>query len=166
MTFVSVRHLLLAAFVLAGCVPMSPRPADSAAKTEPIHSGVDSESPSTGPKAPLANTYWKLTALNSAPVTMSWSQLREVYLQFREDTQSVRGFAGCNKFSGVYGVTKNRLFLGSMATTRMACADAMPTEKRFLDALDQTISFAIAGDRLTLIDGKGVITAEFTAVYF
>jgi heat shock protein HslJ len=47
----------------------------------------------------------------------------------------------------------------------MACADASAAEAQFLSALEQTLSFAILGDVLILIDGKGVTTAEFTAVY-
>jgi len=166
MKFTSLKQLIFTAILLAGCVPMSPKPADSTAIPVVITSGSDIESSSKSPKAPLANTYWKLTALNNAPVTMAPSQPREAYVQFREDTQAVRGFAGCNKFSGAYEASENRLSLGPMATTRMACADASAAEAQFLSALEQTVSFAILGDVLILIDGKGVTTAEFTAVYF
>jgi hypothetical protein len=70
MKFTSLKQLIFAAIVLAGCVPMSPKPADSTAIPVVITSGSDIESSSKSPKAPLANTYWKLTALNNAPVTM------------------------------------------------------------------------------------------------
>jgi hypothetical protein len=42
----------------------------------------------------------------------------------------------------------------------------MSAEVKFLSALDRTVSFAIVGEVLTLIDEAGAPAAEFLAVYF
>ena len=166
MKVTALISVTLAAAVGLGCAALSVESVESAS-TEGV---VDSEwvkPPFTAsPLAPLANTYWKLTSLYGVPVIMGQSQRREAYLQFREDTQSARGFAGCNDFSGTYEAIEDALSLGPMAATRKLCADVMSTEMQFLAALEQATTFAIVGEGLILSDELGVTTAEFMAVYF
>ena len=111
-------------------------------------------------------TYWKLTVVDTEPVIMAESQQREAYLQLREDTNTLRGFAGCNNFSGGYEVVASQLSLQYLARTRKACPEVMSAEVKFLSALDRAVSFAIVGEVLTLIDEAGAPAAEFLAVYF
>jgi putative lipoprotein len=63
---------------------------------------------SVNPLAELTNTYWKLLSLNEADIVMAEEQTREAFLQLRDDTKSVKGFAGCNAFTGSYTRSRRR----------------------------------------------------------
>ena len=155
-TFTSMCFALFASF----------EPAASATAKRAVDSEPAMESPEKYPQVSLANTYWKLTVVDTEPVIMAESQQREAYLQLREDTNTLRGFAGCNNFSGGYEVVASQLSLQYLARTRKACPEVMSAEVKFLSALDRTVSFAIVGEVLTLIDEAGAPAAEFLAVYF
>ena len=163
---VTALILVTLAVVGLGCAALWVEPIESTSAAGRIDSELAKPGLAVSPLAPLTNTYWKLTMLYGDPVTMVESQRREAYLQFREDTQSVRGFAGCNDFSGTYEVNEDALTLGPMAATRKLCADVMPIEMQYLNALEQAATFAIVGEGLTLHDRTGVTAAEFIAVYF
>jgi heat shock protein HslJ len=63
----------------------------------------------------------------------------------------VAGFAGCNRFSGAYTFAAERLEIGELAATRMACAEpAMSIEAAFLAAFAGSFRIGQSGDRLTL----------------
>lgn len=166
MKVTALISVTLAAAVGFGCAALSVESVESASTEGAVDSQWAKQSVTASPLAPLANTYWKLTTLYGVPVIMGESQRREAYLLFREDTQSVRGFSGCNDFSGTYEVIEDALSLGPMAATRNLCADVMSTEMQFLAALEQAATFAIVGEGLILSDELGVTTAEFMAVYF
>lgn len=166
MKVTALISVTLAAAVGLGCAALSVESVESASTEGAVDSEWVKPPFTASPLAPLANTYWKLTTLYGVPVIMGEFQRREAYLQFREDTQSARGFAGCNDFSGTYEVIEDALSLGPMAATRKLCADVMSTEMQFLAALEQATTFAIVGEGLILSDELGVTTAEFMAVYF
>ena len=119
-----------------------------------------------GPLATLANTYWKLTELDGMPVVMDPGQERESFFQIQEGPGTVRGFSGCNQFSGAYRLDGHILSLGPLAVTRKACIVAMELERNFLEVLEETATFAIAGENLTLFDAQSRPTGRFVAVYF
>lgn len=121
---------------------------------------------SVNPLADLANTYWKLVSLNETAVVMEAEQEREAFLQLREDTGSVRGFAGCNTFTGSYTVNGNDLEFGPIAATRKACAAGMETESNFLRVLEGTAYFSIHEETLTLLNESKKPVARLVAVYF
>ena len=121
---------------------------------------------SVNPLADLANTYWKLVSLNETAVVMEAEQEREAFLQLREDTGSVRGFAGCNTFTGSYTVNGNDLEFGPIAATRKACPAGMETESNFLRVLEGTAYFSIHEETLTLLNESKKPVARFEAVYF
>ena len=118
------------------------------------------------PLATLANTYWKLTELDGMPVVMEPGQEREPFFQVQEGPAWVRGFSGCNRFSGAYRLDGRSLSLGPLAFTRRACIVAMELERKFLEVLEETATFAIAGENLTLFDAQSRPTGRFVAVYF
>jgi putative lipoprotein len=98
---------------------------------------------SVNPLAELANTYWKLISLNETDVTMAEEQTREAFLQLRDDNKSVKGFAGCNAFTGSYSVNGNDLSVGPLAATRKACPAGMNTETEFLQVLEEAAYYSI-----------------------
>lgn len=61
------------------------------------------------------------------------------------------GSTGCNRFTAPYSVDGEKLDLGQVAVTQMACAgSAGEVERAFLDALEQVRTWRIEGDELVL----------------
>jgi heat shock protein HslJ len=78
------------------------------------------------------------------------------YLTARFEAGRVSGFSGCNRFMGSYTVDGDRVTLGQLAGTMMACPGAaMAIESAFNGSLAGTLQYAIAGDRLTLTPASG-----------
>jgi len=116
--------------------------------------------------ADLSNTYWKLVSLNEQAVVMTEGQEREAFLQLSGHDESVKGFAGCNRFTGSYTVNGNDLSFGPLAATRKACSAGMETENELLQVLDGTAYFSIHEETLTLLNEHKRPVARLVAVYF
>lgn len=118
---------------------------------------------SAGADAPLRNTYWKLTHLDDTP-TRTAARQREAHLIFAAHKQRVSGSGGCNRIMGGFELAGDKLHLGQMVATRMACLDGMEQEQRFLKALGDVEHYRIDGSQLELLDRSGEVVARFTAV--
>jgi|GEM_PF-895332 len=106
--------------------------------------------PATSPKhAKLTETYWKLFAINGIEVAVAEDQ-RAAFLQFTGNDNVTRGYSGCNQFSGSWKIVDERIELGPMAMTMMACVQGMETETAFMQALDAMERHAIQGDELRM----------------
>ena len=112
--------------------------------------------------APLENTYWKLTRLRGTPVSVAAKQ-RESHFVLDSKTKRIAGSGGCNRFTGTYERNGDRLTLGNLAMTFMACPEGMETERDFLGVLEQVRSWKILGNHLELIDGSGNLLARLEA---
>jgi copper homeostasis protein (lipoprotein) len=112
--------------------------------------------------APLETTNWKLTRLADMPVTIAAKQ-GEPHFILDSKTKRITGSGGCNRFTGSYQRSGDRLTFGKMAMTFMACPEGMETEREFMAALEQVKSWKIFGDRLELLDGNGGFLARFAA---
>ncbi len=125
-----------------------------------------SEDPSSAvkPDASLTDTYWKLTELDGQPASLG-ARGRELHLVMNGQESGVRGFSGCNQFTGSYERDDARLRFGPLVATRMACIDGMDQEQRFLAALASAMRFTISGDGLALYSGDERLTLRFEAVY-
>jgi len=70
---------------------------------------------------------------------------------------TVKGSAGCNTYTGTYvvltrAVGQNRIEIGPLATTRMACDQSlMKQESLYLAALEAATSYQIKGFTLTIV---------------
>jgi putative lipoprotein len=120
-----------------------------------------SAEPSTGA---LENTYWKLLRLGTDSITVSDRQA-EPHFMLHPGTHHVTGSGGCNRFSGSYNVAGDVLTFGEMVSTRMACAEGMESEQRFLNALGMVNKWRITGERLELLDSGGTVLARFMSVF-
>lgn len=116
------------------------------------------------PDADLVNTYWKLTELNGKPASLGTGK-KELHMVLALEKRRVRGFAGCNRFSGTYQKKERRLKFGPMAATMMACVEGMDQEQTFLKALGQTNRYTVTGDNLSLYSGEEKLILRFEAVY-
>ena len=120
--------------------------------------------PPPKPNASLTNTYWKLTELNGEPALLGAGQ-KELHMVLTTEGNRLRGFSGCNRFTGTYKVEEGHMQFLQMASTRMACMDGMEQEQRFLFALESTSRFKISGDSLSLHGADGKLLLRFEAVY-
>ena len=114
----------------------------------------------------VVNKYWKLTVLDSKPVTMEAAQEREAHFILKSDG-SLSGFGGCNSFSGSYELKdSNRIdFDENMAVTMRACPELKLDERAFLNVFYNADSYVQDGDKLSLKKGSTTL-AVFEAVYF
>jgi heat shock protein HslJ len=129
----------------------------------------EAETPASSPVAPnrnsapsLENTYWKLTYLGKAAVTVA-SQQREPHLVFSSESHRVSGSGGCNSLTGSYEVKGDELTFSQMASTMMACPEGMDTEKAFLKALEEVRTWKVTKRKLQLFDAGGNVIASFEA---
>ena len=127
--------------------------------------GGGKQGPATDtPTASLTGTYWKLVELDGRPASLGVGE-RELHMVLTADENNVRGFSGCNGFTGTYEVNDRQLKLRPLAVTQRACVDSMEQEQRFLQALDRTMRFAISDDNLVLYDAGQNLILKFSAVY-
>jgi putative lipoprotein len=128
-----------------------------------IRIGQETTEVINSPNASLTETYWKLIAANGVTPEVSTNQ-GEPHLIFQSDGESVRGFSGCNSFNGTYALDGDRLKLGPLATTMMACADAAEIESAFMQALAAMDRIQIDGESLQGFAGNAPVL-HFAAVY-
>src|SRR5262245_31086742 len=112
--------------------------------------------------APLENTCWKLTRLRGTPVSVAAKQ-RELHFVLDSKTKRIAGSGGCNRFTETYERSGDRLTLGNLAMTFMACPEGMDTERDFIGVLEQVRSWRILGNHLELIGGGGNLLARLEA---
>jgi len=115
------------------------------------------------PNTSLVNTYWKLVELNGQPAALGAGE-RELHMVLTSEGNHVRGFSGCNRFTGSYDLNESQLCFKPLAATRMACREGMEQEQRFLDALGSVRRFSISGDRLTFYTGDERRILRFHAI--
>ncbi|MCW3111568.1 MAG: lipase [Segetibacter sp.] len=73
--------------------------------------------------------------------------------------ETFSGFTGCNKYSGRYKITGNKIILlDGAASTKMVCIGEYD-EKDFLNTLKKVNSFRTNNGKLELMDGNDVLLA-------
>ena len=113
--------------------------------------------------SPFHDTYWKLVRLGETPVPAAEKQ-REPHLIFASHEPHVSGSGGCNRVMGGFELDGDKLRLGHLASTMMACPTGMEQEQRFLQSLEQVERYRISGSHLELLDAAGAVIARFEAV--
>lgn len=102
---------------------------------------------------PLEGTPWRLVVQAGAGGSRLGPVAR-IAVRFADGT--VVGTAGCNRLHAPYAINGVGLRVDGGAATMMACAPlVMVDEATFLSNLARVTAFAIADDRLTLVDGSG-----------
>lgn len=102
------------------------------------------------PAIALQGAMWTLQTLNGAPVLTGTT----ITLSALEDR--LAGSAGCNQYTTPFTLEDNRLSLGAIVTTRMACAAAiMQQEAAFVAALEAADSLLLGQHTLSLYDAEG-----------
>lgn len=98
---------------------------------------------------PLENTEWQLTQLNGKAITGESIPT----LTLSSDENRAYGYNGCNRYFGEYRINGNKLELGRVASTMMACMDSMALEREFMDALNSASIYKLNGKTLELYQG-------------
>ena len=141
--------LLMVAGLLAACA--SPRPGPSAVDA-PV-----SPAATAPPAAPL-HTVWRVVQARSEPML----DTRRARLDFRSDGRLL-GHTSCNTLNAPYTLDGDRLKVGKIATTRMACAPLqLEQEDRILTALEAAATARVRVDGLLELrddEGRGVLRA-------
>lgn len=124
-----MRAAALAALALAGCA-------------------------SLGPAAPLANSEWRVAAINGRATPPSPASYR---MRFEERT--LGGQFGCNHFGGDYRLSGDLLTTGAMMMTEMACSEPADSfEAAGIAVLRQPARLTWYGvNQLTLANAAGSI---------
>lgn len=144
----------LCAVAIGGCTSATPPPVNATAP--------DSSSSRATAKASLETTYWKLSVLRGKPVETARNQ-QEPFFVLRPEQKRLTGSGGCNRLIGGYTVEGDRLSFTGVASTRMACVQAMDQERAFLEALSTVARWRVDGERLELLDDQGVAVLQFDA---
>ncbi len=113
---------------------------------------------------PLLNTYWKLITLENKLVVVPEGE-KEPHLQLKNNDQ-VKGFTGCNQFSGTYQQNKNNLAFSNIASTRKMCVQHTKQEQKFLTILNETERYKVIDSHMKVFNSENQEVAEFKAVYF
>lgn len=101
--------------------------------------------------ASLENTTWRLVDL-PGQASLPAGQGNAITATFSEGR--VQGFSGCNQFAGGYALEADRLVLGPLGGSMMACPEpAMSLEQRFLKAFSGSFAFSVTGNQLLLEPG-------------
>jgi heat shock protein HslJ len=119
------------------------------------------------PDVSLTDTRWALDAIVNGDAVSSVPRGAPADVTFSTDG-SFTSHLGCNRGSGTYTVTGQRLEIGSMATTKMACeAPASEVESAMISVLQGRLGVSIDGEVLTLtpdgLTGDGPTSLSFRA---
>ena len=102
----------------------------------------------------LDATGWQLKELPGTESGALARLPRPVAVRFESGRLS--GFAGCNNFTGSYELEGDRLVIGPVATTQMACPEpGSSVEQAFHRALKGSWRYTLAGDELTATTDSG-----------
>jgi heat shock protein HslJ len=135
-------------------------PTQLARKTYAMDGGalkqVNSEATGTITIGTLASIEWMLASIDGQPIPAG---LKPPVVHF--EVNSVRGSAGCNRFTApVKETAPGELAIGPAAATKMACPPAeMELEQKFLALFEKASRYTFVAGQLALTgkDGTGVL---------
>lgn len=106
---------------------------------------------------PFIGTEWRLVWLQGVAAAPARATLRF-------DGGRVAGSDGCNRLTGPARIDADRLAIGPLAGTKMACAQGQAEAQAFADTLARVQRWAVQGETLSLVDGAGSALVRLRAV--
>ncbi|WP_042492295.1 META domain-containing protein [Aequorivita sublithincola] len=98
----------------------------------------------------ITQSTWELITLQGQPIDQN-STDKKINFQLNEIDKAITGFSGCNTFRGNYSLESgNRISFTQLASTRMACPDALINESEFMNALGKADNYSIEDGFLSL----------------
>ncbi len=115
-----------------------------------------------GDDTSLEGTKWVMTAYAVDGSMQDALSDTAVDAMFADGT--VSGTGGCNQYNGSYELDGDKLTVGMLAGTMMACEPPiLDQETAYMKALQSAASFKIDGDMLGIMDASGATVLEFQA---
>lgn len=101
-------------------------------------------------RSELTGTKWQLTHVNGRAIATN-----KAFLEFDAKERRFTGNAGCNRMFGDVHVSGRRIDFGSVATTKMACADPSISrvERSFTSNLESVKRFRRTNSTLEFLNG-------------
>lgn len=116
-------------------------------------------------KSGLAGTKWEVTGYNNGKQAVTSPIVgTTLTLNFNADG-TVSGDSGCNSYGGSYVVDGNKLTISKLISTLRACVSpdgVMDQEAQYLAALQNSATFDVAGNNLTIRDASGAMQVTAT----
>ncbi|RIK16372.1 MAG: hypothetical protein DCC52_17755, partial [Chloroflexi bacterium] len=113
----------------------------------------------------LAGSAWDVTGYNNGKqAVVSLLNGTAITLNFGDDNR-VNGNSGCNSYGGGFTSTDTTLQVSQLITTLMACGEpegVMAQEQQYLAALQNSATYEISGDMLTIRDASGAMQVTAT----
>jgi uncharacterized lipoprotein YbaY len=104
----------------------------------------------------LEDAVWVLESYGERGDLKAVLDATEITAEFKSEDGQVGGSAGCNRYFGDYELDGGSLSVGLLASTAMACPEAiMEQEQAYIEALQAAESYRVEGDELR-IDGGGL----------
>jgi heat shock protein HslJ/uncharacterized membrane protein len=104
------------------------------------------------------NTIWTLQSIGDTKVDLTKYQQGGPAMDIRLNEKRVYGNAGCNRFSGSFTVDGDKLVIGPLMSTKMACEN-MTIEVQMLSKLSgKSMKYELTGDTLLLGEGQNLLT--------
>jgi hypothetical protein len=103
------------------------------------------------------NDIWVLTLFGDRQLETQDFRKGLPVLEFHLNDNRVVGSTGCNQISGKVRMRGNKITIGQLATTRMACPN-MAFEQEFLSAItNKSFQYSIDAGRLMLTGDNGMV---------
>jgi heat shock protein HslJ len=134
------RAIALVVGVAFGCTPAAEEPPQPAQTARATITGCD----------------WELVQLGDMMGPLGAGG-RPITLRLDSTTSRAVGFAGCNQYGGPYALHGDSLTFGPPISTKMACAEGMEVETRYLGSLPTTRTYLATDSTLTLMGSDGAL---------
>ena len=107
-----------------------------------------------GATVPLEGRVWRVESLAGQDASVVASARPPLSVRFEGGRTD--GFSGCNRFAGGYTLNGNRIELGPLAGTMMACGEPDTSlENAFRNLLSGPLTYAVSQGHLTLTSASG-----------
>lgn len=124
--------------------------------------GAGATATPSGPDLPFEGTDWRLIEYVGKAGGVVAVRRVEVTATFADGT--VVGNGGCNPYRGPYTLDGEKIEIGNLASTAMACTGAAaPVEEAYFQILPLMTRVAVQGDVLELANDAGTITLRYEA---
>jgi heat shock protein HslJ len=112
----------------------------------------------------LSGTSWEPTSYNNGKQAVTGVLAGTTLTADFGKDGTLSGNSGCNTYSGGYKVNGNKITIGPLASTMMACSDpagVMEQEAQYLAALQSAVTYQIEGNVLQLRTKDDALAAIF-----
>lgn len=99
---------------------------------------------------------WKLVSYGPASAQTPAAAEVETSIEFKDGQMS--GNVGCNGFGGEYSVKGDQIEFGPVMSTMMYCEAVAEQEAGTLAVFQETASFVLDGDTLTITSADGAMS--------